>query len=338
MNARGIVTSVGVLLTAPVGLHAQSQAVDVSYGRWWYQGTGTASSFSATWRRDLFGAVNYGLGVLHLDDRNLLSDRTLTGGEVSLRVGGFTQGPYAVGSVGMGMRHTDGNLDALWSAGAGYAVRPLAFLRLGLEARYRVEDTGSRGFWQLQPNDRRGLMLQGGMAIHFGRAGRAQPGWGTPGSPAPAYDPPSRESLDELARSGGATEAAASRAAAVVGTALDVMGTPYRWGGTDENGFDCSGLIQFAYGQHGIVLPRISRDQARMGAPVDTRWDSLQPGDILGFAVEGRRVTHVGLYVGDGQFIHSASGGVSLSSLTSSHPEDRWWQERWVVARRVLGE
>ena len=114
------------------------------------------------------------------------------------------------------------------------------------------------------------------------------------------------------------------------------MGTPYVWGGTGDNGFDCSGLIQYAYSEHGIILPRISRDQARYGEYVEPRVGNLQPGDILGFAVTGGRVSHVGLYVGNGQFIHSSSSGVKLSSLTSTDGDSRWYQQRWVVARRVL--
>ena len=114
------------------------------------------------------------------------------------------------------------------------------------------------------------------------------------------------------------------------------MGTPYRWGGGNANGYDCSGLIQFAYGEHGVSLPRISREQAEMGISVERRIEDLRPGDILGFAVEGDRVTHVGLYVGEGQFIHSASGGVKLSSLTASDPDSLWWKRRWIVTRRIL--
>jgi cell wall-associated NlpC family hydrolase len=63
---------------------------------------------------------------------------------------------------------------------------------------------------------------------------------------------------------------------------------------------------------------------------------NLLPGDILGFSVERSGVTHVGLYVGDGMFIHSASGGVKLSSLTESDPDNRWWQQRWVATRRII--
>jgi cell wall-associated NlpC family hydrolase len=125
-------------------------------------------------------------------------------------------------------------------------------------------------------------------------------------------------------------------AAGVVQTALDAIGTPYRWGGRADNGFDCSGLIQYAYGEQGILLPRRSRDQVRTGTLVETEAGSLRPGDILGFAENGRRVSHVGLYIGDGAFIHSSSSGVRLSSLTSDDPYSQWWQARWVTARRVL--
>jgi cell wall-associated NlpC family hydrolase len=116
-----------------------------------------------------------------------------------------------------------------------------------------------------------------------------------------------------------------------------VMGAPYEWGGTSDNGFDCSGLIQYAYGQHGIVLPRVSRDQMTMGSAVDRLVDALRPGDILGFSADGSsRVSHVGLYVGNGQFIHSSSTGVKLSSLRATDGDSRWWRDRWVGARRVV--
>jgi len=106
-----------------------------------------------------------------------------------------------------------------------------------------------------------------------------------------------------------------------VRTALDALGTPYQWGGTAANGFDCSGLIQYAYGQHGVRLPRTSRDQAGSGTTITPVVEALQPGDILLFsATPGAGVTHVGMYVGEGKFIHSSSTGVRLSQLDPHDP------------------
>jgi cell wall-associated NlpC family hydrolase len=115
------------------------------------------------------------------------------------------------------------------------------------------------------------------------------------------------------------------------------MGQPYKWGGTGDNGgFDCSGLIQYAYAQHGITLPRRSADQAKAGRAVAKRVDALAPGDILTFARSGTRISHVGLYLGDGRFIHSASKGVQVSVLSAEDPYGRWWWKRWMGARRVV--
>jgi cell wall-associated NlpC family hydrolase len=115
------------------------------------------------------------------------------------------------------------------------------------------------------------------------------------------------------------------------------MGTPYKWGGEGGNGFDCSGLIQYAYGSQGIVLPRRSTDQAREGVAVDRSLDAVLPGDILTFSNSGNGdVSHVGLYVGNGQFIHSASAGVQISRLSPDDTYGKWWWQRWVGARRIV--
>jgi cell wall-associated NlpC family hydrolase len=136
--------------------------------------------------------------------------------------------------------------------------------------------------------------------------------------------------------SAGTAPATSARIGDVVQTALDVMGTPYRWGGEGDGGFDCSGLIQYAYGANGVTLPRRSVDQARQGKPVARDAGSLRPGDILTFADDGNRVSHVGLYVGSRKFIHSASTGVQLSVLSDDDVSGRWWYRRWVGARRIL--
>jgi cell wall-associated NlpC family hydrolase len=125
----------------------------------------------------------------------------------------------------------------------------------------------------------------------------------------------------------------------VVETATGMMGRPYEYGGTGEDGdgFDCSGLIQYAYAKHGVTLPRRSVDQATQGRGVAKDPDTLLPGDLLTFSSSGGPVTHVALYIGNGQFIHSASGGVQISLLSPDDPYGRWWYQRWVGARRILG-
>jgi cell wall-associated NlpC family hydrolase len=321
-----------LLALLPDGAVGQARGLELAYGRWWHDSAATI--YSLAYYRSLIGPVDYGLGFTHIDETSSANAGRLSGADVSLSLWRDGSGPYAVAGAGLGMRHTDGNLDAHWSAGGGYALRALGILSVGLEARYRVEDRNARGFWRLDPADRRGITLLGRVSVGFGGGVRARP---RPAPrPTPTYEPPSESDIARAAGDDGADGEAANLRALVVQTALDVMGTPYQWGGTDENGFDCSGLIQYAYGEHGLILPRVSRDQTGTGLRVDRSVDQLLPGDILGFSVERTRVTHVGLYVGDGLFIHSASGGVKLTSLLATDPDSRWWRDRWVVARRVV--
>lgn len=143
--------------------------------------------------------------------------------------------------------------------------------------------------------------------------------------PAPAEMAPTPDADDGERAADGLT-------ARVVEIALESIGTPYEWGGTDANGFDCSGLIQFAYGKFGIRLPRVSRDQIRSGSPVGPEPALLRPGDVLGFSSDAsRRTSHVGLYIGGDEFIHSGSNGVRVSTLRNPY-----WQEHLVAARRIV--
>ena len=106
----------------------------------------------------------------------------------------------------------------------------------------------------------------------------------------------------------------------LVNTARRFIGIPYRWGGTTaENGFDCSGLTMVSYRLNGLNLPRVSRNQYRAGKGVAK--SDLRPGDLVFFATKGgKRVTHVGMYAGNGEFIHAPRTGkkVRMEKLSNS--------------------
>ena len=106
----------------------------------------------------------------------------------------------------------------------------------------------------------------------------------------------------------------------LVSTAQRFLGVPYRWGGEDRGGFDCSGLTMVSYRLNGLDLPRNSRAQFDAGRPVARQ--TLQRGDLVFFATQGgRRVTHVGMYIGNDQFIHAPRAGqtVRVASLSNSY-------------------
>lgn len=117
-----------------------------------------------------------------------------------------------------------------------------------------------------------------------------------------------------------------------------LLGTPYRYGGSNrKTGFDCSGFVSYVYKEElGIKLPRTTGELLKMEAPVIARSD-LEPGDLILFNERGRgRVTHVGIYMGDDEFIHSSStrsGGVRVDKLSN-----RYWNSSYLQAKRVLTE
>ncbi|WP_160106441.1 C40 family peptidase [Pseudomonas izuensis] len=117
---------------------------------------------------------------------------------------------------------------------------------------------------------------------------------------------------------------------------MSLIGTRYRFGGTSEAGFDCSGFIGYLFREEaGMNLPRSSREMINIDAPLVSR-SKLEPGDLLFFATNGRRgrVSHAGIYLGDNQFIHSSSrksGGVRIDSLG-----DSYWSKTFIEAKRAL--
>ena len=111
-------------------------------------------------------------------------------------------------------------------------------------------------------------------------------------------------------------------------------GGRYVWGGTTPQGFDCSGYVQYLYKKHRIDLPRTAYAQSKKGRPIDI--NNLQKGDLLFFLTDKKRgipVTHVGIYIGGGEFIHAASkkDGIIISPITHGT-----YRERFVEARRVV--
>lgn len=227
---------------------------------------------------------------------------------------GGSQGPYLVAGLGGGLGSPNGrsfsSFWGSWSAGAGFELFPASFLAFNAEARWR----------ELSLDRREGMEVAAGLSFRFGGAPSRRP--------------------EPVALPAAARRDPVSLRDSVVAAATEAMGRPYRLGGTgaDGGGFDCSGLIQYAYGQHGIVLPRTSSEQAREGRSLPRKVGDLAAGDLLTFSNRGGRVTHVGMYLGEGKFIHSASRGVLVSRLSEDDPYGRWWYQRWVGVRRILDE
>ncbi|HEX9810975.1 MAG TPA: C40 family peptidase [Burkholderiales bacterium] len=111
--------------------------------------------------------------------------------------------------------------------------------------------------------------------------------------------------------------------------ALDMQGKPYRYGGNTPRGFDCSGLVQYSYSLAGIDLPRSTEGLWKYSSAIATR--NLQPGDLLFFNQEGKRSSHVAIYVGRERFVHAPSTGkrVSIGNLDSAY-----WRRHLESVRR----
>ena len=117
----------------------------------------------------------------------------------------------------------------------------------------------------------------------------------------------------------------------ITGTALGLRGTPYRNGGSDPSGFDCSGFVQYVFAQYGVKMPRTVRDQFHEGRKVDP--SQLEAGDLVFFTTVAPGASHVGIALGGDEFVHAPS---STGEVRVEHISAAYWSTRFVGARRVL--
>ena len=159
-------------------------------------------------------------------------------------------------------------------------------------------------------------------ALSTGCAAAASP------RPFPSHGPPAPARTASVGTTGSGMVATGYE---VSGTALDLRGAPYRNGGTDPTGFDCSGFVWYVFGQHGLAVPRTVQDQFRAGETVEPA--ELRPGDLVFFSTTSPGASHVGIVIGGDSFVHapSSTGVVRVERLGAPY-----WASRFVGARRVL--
>ncbi len=112
--------------------------------------------------------------------------------------------------------------------------------------------------------------------------------------------------------------------------ALTMVGAPYRFGGVDSAGFDCSGLVHYSYRKIGIALPRDTRSLRKIGIEIDL--GDLAKGDLVFFDQEGKKSSHVGIYLGNGRFVHAPSTG---GKVRTDKIDLAYWRKHFNEARRI---
>ena len=245
--------------------------------------------------------------------------------------------PYTFGGIGLeSSAQPAGFTDAIrtWSYGGGLQLALGRLLSVNGEARWRHLAAPAA------PADSqfvRGIEYRVGIGLHFGGGHQPSPAYSRRTS---ADTPPRapRPSLPGRVYWPTSTTSASGSARRVVPAAERYIGVPYRYGGTSpESGFDCSGFVQYVYGQQGVDLPRTSRQMAGVGVAVEPSTRSLAVGDLMLFEQSGR-ISHVAIYAGNRRFIHSSSSGRGVRYDDLDTPRGRWFADHMVAARRVTGD
>ena len=151
--------------------------------------------------------------------------------------------------------------------------------------------------------------------------------------PFPGAPPPPESTTTAPAGPSVLAPSVPSALSAVVDTAMKLRGVPYRNGGSDPSGFDCSGFVQWVFAKNGVLLPREVREQYGAGHKIGL--GEVQPGDLVFFETVSRGASHVGLVIGSDQFVHapSSTGVVRVERITATY-----WARRFVGARRIAGD
>ncbi len=145
--------------------------------------------------------------------------------------------------------------------------------------------------------------------------------------------PPARDVAAPAELTRNAPSAAAARIQNLLMHALSSIGVKYQFGGNRlEQGFDCSGFVRHVFGEAlALELPRSSVEMSKVGSPVEL--NELLPGDLLFYNTLKRRFSHVGIYLGEGRFVHAPSHGKSVEIVDMS---DAYWKNRFNGARRLV--
>lgn len=284
-------------------------------------GSPAEMSWRVTAQRDLVGPLGVDGSLMLLPGARPL-DGSLYGAGIDFTLLSAETGVPTV-FVGLAGGIGAGGQQRLWAAPSFGARMPFVVFR---SLRVMAE-----GRWRAYTFDgRNGIEV--GLAIGFRTHGRESDL--RPESAGLMAPPP----IADILRARGIPEAKAQLLGNVVRTALEEMGQPYVWGGTGNGngGFDCSGLIQYAYAKQNVPIPRTSGGQATAGIAIQPDLEKLLPGDILVFSDRGDMPSHVGLYVGEGRFIHSASRGVIVSRFAEDDSDGKFWLRRWIGVRRIV--